>query len=87
MFDLSEVSYVKRIVIGNTDPANPLSQAAIESQTELLNRCLNNTPKGRIIGIEKTLASVEVAGRQEALQALVYHVGFTRKPHWLNEHE
>lgn len=87
MFDLSDVSFVKRIVIGSTDPANLLSQAAIEEQTQLLNRCLNNTPKGRIIGLEKTLASVEVAGRQEALQALVYHVGFARKPHWLTEYE
>lgn len=85
MFDLTDVSYVKRIVVGNNDPERMRSEAEIQVAAELLNRCLNETPKGRIIGIEKTFNILNIGEHQVVLQSLIYHVGFPRKPYWLVE--
>lgn len=85
MFDLTDVSYVKRIVVGNSDPERMHSEAEIQAAAELLNRCLSDTPKGRIIGIEKTFNILNIGEHQVVLQSLIYHVGFSRKPYWLSE--
>jgi len=85
MFDLTDVSYVKRIVVGNTDPERMHSEDEIQAAAELLNRCLNDTPKGRIIGIEKTFNILNIGEHQVVLQSLIYHIGFPRKPYWLTE--
>ncbi len=85
MFDLTDVSYVKRIVVGNNDPERMRSEAEIQVAVNLLNRCLNETPKGRIIGIEKTFNILNIGEHQVVLQSLIYHVGFPRKPYWLVE--
>ena len=39
-FDVSAVGYVKRVVIGNTDPEKTVNEEDIEKQRQLLNRCL-----------------------------------------------
>jgi len=52
-FDVSAVGYVKRVVIGNTDPEKTVNEEDIEKQRQLLNRCLSDSPRGRIIGQEK----------------------------------
>ncbi|BAP40769.1 putative uncharacterized protein [Pseudomonas sp. StFLB209] len=85
MSDLKEIRFVKRIVIGTAETSGPQIDEASEQQIELLNRCLSDSPRGWIIGLEKTLSMVDVAGRQESVQGLVYHIGFPRKPHWLSE--
>ena len=51
-FDVSAVGYVKRVVIGNTDPEKTVNEEDIEKQRQLLNRCLSESPRGRIIGQE-----------------------------------
>ncbi|WP_455653379.1 hypothetical protein [Phascolarctobacterium sp.] len=51
-FDVSAVGYVKRVVIGNTDPEKTVSEAELEKQRQFLNRCLSDSPCGRIIGLE-----------------------------------
>ena len=38
-FDVSAVGYVKRVVIGNTDPEKTVNEEDIEKQRQLLNRC------------------------------------------------
>ena len=83
MFDLTNVGYVKRIVVGSTDPEKLTPDAAVQSQTALLNRCLTETPRGRIVGIEKNFTLLNIGEHQVVLQALIYHLGFARKPHWL----
>lgn len=85
MFDLTEVSYVKRIVVGSNDPESMRSENEIEEAAKLLNRCLSDTPKGKIIGIEKTFNILNVGEHQVVLQCLIYHIGFPRKPYWLEE--
>jgi hypothetical protein len=83
MFDLTDVGYVKRIVVGSTDPEKLTSTEVVESEAALLNRCLSDTPRGRIVGIEKNFSLLNIGEHQVVLQAQVYHVGFTRKPYWL----
>ncbi len=82
-FDLSEVRYVKRIVIGTSDPGKLEDESYIEKQTELLNRCLNDLPKGHIIGQEKNFRIVRIGEHQVVVQNIVYHIGFKRVPLWL----
>lgn len=86
-FLLHEVRYVKRIVIGRHGAAR-IGEAEITAAVELLNRCLNDSPKGRIIGLDKGV-SVHVMedGSQVILQNTTYHVGWTRKPAWLSDLE
>jgi len=83
MFDLADVGYVARIAVGNLDPRRMRSDAALERAMALLNRCLGEAPKGRIIGIEKSFQVLNIGEHQVVLQAMIYHVGFPRKPFWL----
>lgn len=87
MFDLTDVGYVKRIVVGSTDPEKLTSPEVIQAQTALLNRCLSEPPKGRIVGIEKSFNLLNIGEHQVVLQSLIYHVGFSRRPFWLADEQ
>ena len=83
MFDLSDVRFVKRILVGNDNPEQLHTEADIQQSMDLLNRCLTDTPKGTIVGIEKNFTLLNIGEHQVVLQCMVYHVGFARKPYWL----
>ncbi len=83
MFDLTDVCFVKRIVVGSHDPQNMLGQQEIQDAIDTLNRCLSDLPRGRVLGIEKTFSILNIGEHQVVLQAMIYHVGFPRKPVWL----
>jgi hypothetical protein len=83
MFDLTDVGYVKRITIGSENPEKMRTEAEIQQAVDLLNRCLSDTPKGTIIGVEKNFSILNVGEHQVVLQCMVYHIGFARKPYWL----
>ncbi|CAD7380086.1 hypothetical protein [Xanthomonas arboricola] len=85
MIDLSEVSYIKRIVVGSDNPARMQTAEQVEAAQHLLNRCLSEAPRGTILGIEKSFTIVQLGEHQVVLQWLCYHVGFKRKPIWLTE--
>jgi hypothetical protein len=85
MFDLTDVKYVKRVVVGSDDPNQMRTEAQLEDARALLNRCLSETPKGSIIGVEKGFTLLQLGEHQVVLQWLCYHVGFPRKPAWLVE--
>ncbi len=85
MIDLSDVAFVKRIVVGSNNPTDLQSEERIASATALLNRCLTEAPKGKIIGIEKSFNILQVGEHNVVLQWMTYHVGFTRRPYWLDE--
>jgi len=85
MIDLSDVGFVKRIVVGSNNPANLQSEDNIRRAMALLNRCLNEAPKGKIIGIEKSFNILQVGEHNVVLQWMTYHVGFTRRPYWLED--
>jgi hypothetical protein len=83
VFDLTDVGFVKRIVVGSYDPQNMLGQQEIQDAIDTLNRCLSDLPRGRVLGIEKTFSILNIGEHQVVLQAMIYHVGFPRKPVWL----
>ena len=85
MFDLADVKYVRRITIGTSNPDNVLTEQEIQKATDLLNKCLAGPPKGKIIGIEKSFRILNIGEHQAVIQWLVYHVGFARKPVWIEE--
>ncbi len=86
-FDLSEVTYVHRVNVGNINPNNPLTEEQAETQMAMLNKCLNNYPKGRIIGREVATALYRIGDHEISMQRITYHVGFKRTPFWLTEEE
>jgi hypothetical protein len=83
MFDLTDVSFVKRITVGSRDPESLRSEDEINEAMKLLNRCLTELPRGKILGIEKSFTLLNVGEHQVVLQCLIYHVGFPRRPPWL----
>ncbi len=83
IFDLSSIQFVKRIVVGHLDPNTPYDEGKIEEAQEYLNRCLRESPKGHIIGMEKNFNIINLGEHQVVMQWLVYHIGFEKKPFWM----
>ncbi len=82
-FSMSDVKFVKRIQIGNLDPNNPMSDKIKTEQMELLNKCLEIYPKGKLIGKDVGFAIYQLGEHQITMQVTTYHIGFSRKPYWL----
>lgn len=85
MTELGSVRFVKRIVVGSDDPAQPRPESANREAMDLLNRCLSGVPKGVLLGVERQSASTRVHGQDVTVQWLCYHVGFARRPDWLED--
>lgn len=79
---LTDIHYIKLVPIGSVNPNNPLSDQAKEAQVELLNRCLNDYPKGIIIGKDITVGRYMIGEHELTMERVTYHVGFSRKPSW-----
>lgn len=84
-FDITDISHIERIVIGSTDPGTLPSEEEIQQRMAVINRCLSEYPKGRIIGIERSFSVVRIGEHQVVLEAVVYHLGFRKKPLWMAE--
>jgi hypothetical protein len=84
VFDLTDVTFIKRIMVGSSDPEAIRDQTQIGAAMDLVNRCLSDSPKGKIIGMEKTFSLLNIGEHQVVLQCMIYHIGFTRKPSWLD---
>lgn len=85
MFELTDVRFVKRIVVGSNNPNQMAAEAQIEEARALLNRCLNDSPRGHLLSTEKSFTVLQVGEHQVVLQWICYHVAFTRRPAWLND--
>lgn len=82
-FRLTEMRFIKRIVVGNDNPQNIRTEAEVQEAMDLVNRCLSGTPRGYILGIEKSFGLYNIGEHQVVLQYAVYHIGFLRKPLYL----
>ena len=78
-FSLTDVGYIKRVVVGNDNPETAPDEKKYERQMELLNRCLKESPKGKIVGQEKNFYLLNLGEHQVVMQYIVYHIGFARK--------
>lgn len=81
---LADIHYVKLVSIGSVNPAVPLSEEAKAQQMVLLNRCLNQAPKGIIIGKDIAVGSYRIGEHEFTMEKVTYHIGFARKPNWEN---
>ena len=85
-FDLSGVGFIKRISLGNLDVQAAAAEPGNKKAMDLLNRCLEDFPKGRIIGREMSFDVLTTkSGHQKVLEMVTYHVGFARRPTWLED--
>ena len=85
--ELPEVRFVKAVAVGSVNPNALLSDDGRTAQAELLNRCLSDYPKGVIIGKDITIGRYQMGEHELCMQKTTYHVGFSRKPAWLEEKE
>lgn len=82
---LTDIHYIKLVPVGSVNPNNPLSEQGKEAQVALLNRCLNDYPKGIIIGKDIAVGRYQVGEHELTMEKITYHVGFVRKPVWVEE--
>ena len=78
-----DITYVHRVIVGNDNPEEQNDEEKYKNQLALLNRCLSESPKGKIIGQEKNFYILNIGEHQVVMQYIMYHVGFRRKPQWL----
>ncbi len=82
---LEDIHFVKTVTIGSVNPNNPLSVQSKQAQEDLLNKCLNEPPKGIIIGKDITIGRYAIGEHELSMQQTTYHIGFQRKPVWLQD--
>jgi len=73
--------------VGSNNPTDIQAEDKIAQAMALLNKCLTEPPTGRIVGIEKSFNILQVGEHNIVLQWLTYHVGFTRRPYWLEDQD
>ncbi len=76
------IRYVKLVVIGSVNPNAPFSEQSQKEQVDLLNRCLNDYPKGIIIGKDIQIGIYKIGQHELTMEKSTYHIGFERKPSW-----
>ncbi len=79
--DVADVKYVHRVSIGTLNPNVPTTEEQLKAQQDELNKCLT---KGRIIGRDQNGAVFQLGEHQVTMVMTTYHVGFTRKPSWID---
>lgn len=83
-FQLANIRFIKRIVVGNDNPQAMKTEAEVGQAMDLVNRCLSTTPRGQVLNVEKSFGLYNIGEHQIVLQYAVYHIGFERKPQWLD---
>ncbi len=76
------IRYVKLVTIGSVNPNAPFSEQSQQDQVDLLNRCLNDYPKGIIIGKDIQIGIYKIGQHELTMEKSTYHIGFERKPSW-----
>lgn len=84
-FQVTNIRYIKRIVVGNDNPQHMKTESEVEEAMALVNRCVSATPRGYIMNVEKSFGLYNVGEHQIVLQYAVYHIGFERKPLFIDE--
>lgn len=82
---LADIGYVKLVPVGSVNPNNPLSDQSREEQVALLNKCLNDYPRGILIARDVTVGRYRIGDHELTMEKVTYHVGFERKPGWEEE--
>jgi hypothetical protein len=83
-FHLSEMRFIKRIVVGNDNPQSMRTEAEVEESMALVNQCLQGAPRGYLLSIDRSFGLYNIGEHQVVLQYAVYNIGFARKPMFLD---
>lgn len=81
---LRNIRYLKTVTIGSVNPNVPFSEKSREQQENLLNRYLTGYPRGMIVGKDITVGFFQVGEHSFTMEKTTYHIGFERKPEWLD---
>lgn len=80
---MDKIRHVEKVTVGSVDPNNPLDDAGRDKQLTFLNKCLNERPKGKIIGKDVTIGIFMIGEHQLSTEKVTYHIGFERRPYWM----
>lgn len=80
---MHDIRFIKKITLGSLDPNVPANTVQDDEQLKLLNKCLNDYPRGQIIGTDVSIGCFKIGDHQLTTQCVTYHIGFTKKPTWL----
>jgi len=83
--NLAEITFVKLVSVGHIN--KPTSREEMEEQIRFLNRCLEELPRGRIIGRNVSTFMFTYEDLPGRYEQTTYHIGWKRKPYWLQEEE
>ncbi|QTH70419.1 hypothetical protein [Pseudoalteromonas xiamenensis] len=86
-FDITDVGHIERIVVGTVEPDKIPTEQENANKMALINRCLTEFPKGRIIGTERSFSLVRIGEHQVVLECVAYHIGFKKRPLWMIEEQ
>ena len=78
--EIQDIGYVKLVTVGSLNPNRLLSDEEKQKQIDELNRCLT---EGSIIAIDRSIGQFMVGQHELIMEKVTYHVGFKRKPYWL----
>ena len=84
---MDKIRYVEKVTVGSVDPNNPLGEGKRDEQLAYLNRCLQERPKGQIIGKDVSIGMFQIAEHQLVTEMITYHLGFERKPFWMDKYK
>ena len=76
-FDVPDIKWVERYVVGISHPDKYLTQEEIDRQMDWVNRALRY---GRIISVEQNFTILNHGKKDILTQYTVYHVGFRQRP-------
>ena len=79
---LENIHYIKLVSIGSINPNAPFSEQSQQDQVDLLNKCLNDYPKGIIIGKDIQIGIYRIGQHELTMEKSTYHIGFEGKPLW-----
>ena len=85
MVDFAQIRFIQRIAVTPHNQQGTVTANDVAAAMAMLNRCLNEHPRGEIIAIEHTPCVMEDAHGIHYFRFVCYHVGFPRKPLWLSE--
>jgi hypothetical protein len=76
-FDVPDIKWVERYIVGISTPDRYLTQAEIDKQMEKVNKALRY---GRIVSVEQNFTIMSLGKKDIITQYTVYHVGFKQRP-------
>ncbi len=76
-FDIPDVKWVERYVVGISHPEKSLTQEEIQQQLDLMNHALG---LGKLVSVEQNFTIMSSGKKDIVTQYTVYHVGFKNRP-------